>query len=412
MAGRMEMPSRGSVAPVRSSVSSRMAIPAIERSAEGPGRQSGEVARQLQALSPEVRSHLLTAPQRHRGNRGVEGMPQGRPLPDAVRTRMQAAFGADFSGVTVRQDDEAAAMDAEAFTRGEGIAFAPGVYDPHSSEGLEVIGHELAHVLQQRAGRVHGAGVSDDPVLEAEADQAGHRAARGRPAWTEAGARGGDIAPAPAEAAAVPGTGVAQRKDGDKDNVRRLQQMFGGQANPPAPANPPARVAPPQAPPQARPPAVAGPPPAAVYANAQGAQPAPPQPAPQPARPPAVAGPPPAAVYANAQGAQPAPPQPAPPQPAPPPAPAQQNYGPAFVAVFDPELRSELQWAIDRFESVAKGQIDRGRWTADVAERLRDRFRSQLAGIAREAEKRLSVTRRQTGRELADLLKRFDPASR
>jgi hypothetical protein len=298
---------------------------------------------------------------------------------------MQAAFGADFSGVTVRQDDEAAAMDAEAFTRGEGIAFARGVYDPHSSEGLEVIGHELAHVLQQRAGRVHGAGVSDDPVLEAEADQAGHRAARGRPAWTEAGARSGDIAPAPAEAAAVPGTGVAQRKDGDKDNFRRLQQMFGGQANPPAPANPPARVAPPQAPPQARPPAVAGPPPAAVYANAQGAQPAPPQPAP---------------------------PQPAPPQPAPPPAPAQQNYGPAFVAAFDPELRSELQWAIDRFESVAKGQIDRGRWNADAAERIRDRFRSQLAGIAREAEKRLSGTRRQTGRELADLLKRFDPASR
>jgi hypothetical protein len=120
-----------------------------------------------------------------------------------------------------------------------------------------------------------------------------------------------------------------------------------------------------------------------------------------------VAGPPPSAVYANAQGAQPAPPQ-----PAPPPAPAQQNYGPAFVAAFDPELRSELQWAIDRFESVAKGQIDRGRWDADAAERIRDRFRSQLAGIAREAEKRLSVTRRQTGRELADLLKRFDPASR
>ena len=46
-------------------------------------------------------------------------------------------------------------------------------------DGLEALGHELAHVLQQRAGRVPGTGVTEDPALEAEAHEAGERVALG-----------------------------------------------------------------------------------------------------------------------------------------------------------------------------------------------------------------------------------------
>ena len=111
----------------------------------------------------------------------------GRPLPGAVRARMETAFGADFSDVTVREDGATAALDAVAVTRGNQISFSPGMYDVHSPEGLEVIGHELAHVLQQRSGRVHGSGVTEVPALESEAHEAGRQAAHGASVMTREG---------------------------------------------------------------------------------------------------------------------------------------------------------------------------------------------------------------------------------
>jgi hypothetical protein len=67
-----------------------------------------------------------------------------------------------------------------ALTRGTQISVDAGSFDLHSAEGLEVLAHELAHVVQQRDGRVPGSGITDDPALEAEADEAGRRAAGGR----------------------------------------------------------------------------------------------------------------------------------------------------------------------------------------------------------------------------------------
>lgn len=126
------------------------------------------------APEPAPRSSGPAPPRRRREHSAA------RPLPGPVLARMETAFGADFSEVAVREDDEAAALGAAAFTRGSEIVFHPGAYDPHSPESLEVLAHELAHVLQQRAGRVSAEQtVNDDPALEAEAEQAGKLAARG-----------------------------------------------------------------------------------------------------------------------------------------------------------------------------------------------------------------------------------------
>jgi len=119
----------------------------------------------------------------------------GRALPGAVRARMEAAFGADFSDVRVHEDDRAAALGAAAYTRGSEISFQPGLWDSASREGLEALGHELAHVLQQRAGRVPGTGVTEVPALEAEAHEAGERVARGEPVG-QVGDRAGGSPPA------------------------------------------------------------------------------------------------------------------------------------------------------------------------------------------------------------------------
>lgn len=122
--------------------------------------------------------------------------PAPQPVPEGVRSRMEAAFGADFSAVAVREGEEPAGVDALALTRGESITLRPGLGGTDSPDGLRVLAHELAHVVQQRAGRVGGAGFTEDPVLEAEADDAGERAARGEQVTTAPGPDGGGGAPA------------------------------------------------------------------------------------------------------------------------------------------------------------------------------------------------------------------------
>ncbi|MEO7735540.1 MAG: DUF4157 domain-containing protein [Kofleriaceae bacterium] len=111
---------------------------------------------------------------------------------------MERAFGADFSGVQIHRDHRAAAIGAQAFAQGENIHLAPGRGDMASHEGRALIGHELAHVVQQREGRVagpavqgKGAAVVSDPALEHEADAAGAAAARGEPVPEVSRSKGG-----------------------------------------------------------------------------------------------------------------------------------------------------------------------------------------------------------------------------
>jgi ribosomal protein S18 acetylase RimI-like enzyme len=98
---------------------------------------------------------------------------------------MESALGASFSDVRIHVGPEASAIGAIAFTWGSDIHFAPGQYNPHTQEGQALLGHELTHVVQQRAGRVanpfgSGVAVVQDQGLEAEADRLGRQAAMHR----------------------------------------------------------------------------------------------------------------------------------------------------------------------------------------------------------------------------------------
>lgn len=98
---------------------------------------------------------------------------------------MEAVLGANFSDVRIHVGPEASAIGAIAFTWGSDIHFAPGQYNPHTPHGQFLLGHELTHVVQQRAGRVpnpfgSGVAVVQDHALEAEADRLGHMAAQSR----------------------------------------------------------------------------------------------------------------------------------------------------------------------------------------------------------------------------------------
>ena len=105
----------------------------------------------------------------------------GQALPQGVREKMESALGADFSPVRVHTGPQAERLGALAFTVGTDIYFAPGRYQPESMQGRQLLGHELAHVIQQRQGRVRAAGgglsLVQDRALEVEAEGMGQRAA-------------------------------------------------------------------------------------------------------------------------------------------------------------------------------------------------------------------------------------------
>lgn len=117
------------------------------------------------------------------------GSSDGKPLPRETRAQMEQAFGTDLSGIRVHEDGGAEAAGAEAYASGTDIHFAAGRFDPQSPKGQELIGHEIAHVVQQSQGRASaevqhkGAGaLNGDSGLEREADEAGVRAAQGQQA--------------------------------------------------------------------------------------------------------------------------------------------------------------------------------------------------------------------------------------
>jgi hypothetical protein len=81
----------------------------------------------------------------------------GAPLPAPTRSFMEDRFGADFSGVRVHTDTEAAQLSqdvsAQAFTHGGDVYFNAGKYDPGSADGQRLLAHELTHVVQQGAAK-------------------------------------------------------------------------------------------------------------------------------------------------------------------------------------------------------------------------------------------------------------------
>ncbi len=101
----------------------------------------------------------------------------GSPLPPALQRCAEQTLGGGLSHVRLHVGPEAGRLGALAFTAGSSVYLSPGRLDAQA--GLRLLGHELAHVVQQRAGRVvnplTGPAIVDDPLLEAEADRLGGR---------------------------------------------------------------------------------------------------------------------------------------------------------------------------------------------------------------------------------------------
>lgn len=123
------------------------------------------------------------------GSHGLQRAPAEKRnetgLPTSVLRHMEDVVGHDFSAVRVHAESaKAPALGALAYAQGRDVYFAPGAFRPQTSEGRQLLGHELTHVAQQAEGRVRptartmGAEINEDPRLEREAGQLGAQSAR------------------------------------------------------------------------------------------------------------------------------------------------------------------------------------------------------------------------------------------
>lgn len=99
------------------------------------------------------------------------GAPQ--PMSASLREKFEPGFGADFSNIRISRGHIPEEMGVQAVAKGTDILV-------DSRAGMDVLGHELAHVVQQAQGRVEGGyPVVENAALEHEADVMGARVASG-----------------------------------------------------------------------------------------------------------------------------------------------------------------------------------------------------------------------------------------
>ncbi len=155
------------VTPTRLQTALRVSSPSdpAEREAESTARKI--VHMPLAASAVRERAGVFRSPY---VQRKAEGLPDtganvaaeiensrssGQPLPLTVRRFMEPRFNADFRNVRVHTNEKAAALNnrigARAFAIGNQIFFGRDQFQPETSEGRELIAHELTHTIQQGA---------------------------------------------------------------------------------------------------------------------------------------------------------------------------------------------------------------------------------------------------------------------
>ena len=99
------------------------------------------------------------------------GAPQ--PMSPQLREKFEPGFSADFSNIRISRGHIPEELGVQAVAQGTDILL-------DESAGMDVLGHELAHVVQQAQGRVEGGfPVVENAALEHEADVMGARVASG-----------------------------------------------------------------------------------------------------------------------------------------------------------------------------------------------------------------------------------------
>ena len=143
------------------------------------------------------------------------GAPQ--PMSPQLREKFEPGFGADFSNIRISRGHIPEELGVEAVAQGTDILL-------DERAGMDVLGHELAHVVQQAQGRVEGCfPVVENAALEREADVMGERVSSGLTAQAgpQNGFGGEMMTIAPMSAASAP----AQCKSGKSKEEKKMDKM-------------------------------------------------------------------------------------------------------------------------------------------------------------------------------------------
>ncbi|HEX2854246.1 MAG TPA: DUF4157 domain-containing protein [Opitutaceae bacterium] len=120
-------------------------------------RQADEIASRIMRGEKTIGQRIM--PAAAAGFRPMNST--GARLPRSLREEMEAALGADLGAVRVHTggpaNEAACHHEAEAFASGRDVYFRAGRFAPHTTDGRQLIAHELVHVLQQ-TGRRHADG--------------------------------------------------------------------------------------------------------------------------------------------------------------------------------------------------------------------------------------------------------------
>jgi len=159
----------------------------------------------------------------------VVGRGGGSPLPEGLRTEMEARLGADFGGVRVHTDAAATAsaesVGAHAYTVGNDVVFRADQWDPGRAAGRRTLAHELTHVVQQASGDVEGRDAPGGIRVSSPGDRFERAADRAADAAM--------AAPAPAASAGrslSAGAATAQREEAPEEEVPEELEAHGRMA--------------------------------------------------------------------------------------------------------------------------------------------------------------------------------------
>ncbi len=134
--------------------------PSTLASPDGQVLQRSPIRANADDVDPgQLRQHLLQS--------GGAGM----PVPGAVMERFNEVAPGNVEGARLHADPRSATaardIGARAFTIGSDVFFGAGQFEPHTTQGVALIGHELTHVVQQREGRVQPAREGSSPSGDA-----------------------------------------------------------------------------------------------------------------------------------------------------------------------------------------------------------------------------------------------------
>jgi len=95
-------------------------------------------------------------------------------LPRRLRDILETYFSYSLAGVRFVISGHPSEFGAAAYANGAEIHFLPGMFCPGTPFGRRLIGHEVAHIVQQANGLARGIGLLAHPQLESTAERHGY----------------------------------------------------------------------------------------------------------------------------------------------------------------------------------------------------------------------------------------------